>query len=225
MATTAADAMGAADKYFMLLNRSSKVRLDGTFLCGKNNPSTNETNSNSNTNTINASANEISASKYNNTIKNTSENNQKYKFNGEILLSDVEFRYPARPHIQIMKHFTLKIKPGEVVALVGPSGGGKSSVVKLIQHLYDPTHGEVLLDNVRYVNINYIGKFICMCIMYIYIYIGPSGGGKSSVVKLIQHLYDPTHGKVLLDNVRYVNINHDTFVYNIYIYIYMCVCV
>jgi ABC-type multidrug transport system fused ATPase/permease subunit len=43
---------------------------------------------------------------------------------------------------------SLTIEPGEVVALVGPSGGGKSTSVGLIEHFYEPTEGAVLLDGV-----------------------------------------------------------------------------
>lgn len=65
-----------------------------------------------------------------------------------ISLSDVVFRYPGRPQVTILEDFKLAIKPGEVVALVGPSGGGKSSCVKLIENLYEPEKGEVCFDGV-----------------------------------------------------------------------------
>jgi len=68
---------------------------------------------------------------------------------GEIELRDVELYYPARPQRRVLSGLSLKIEPGSVVALVGESGGGKSSIVSLIQHLYEPSSGLVLLDGYK----------------------------------------------------------------------------
>jgi ATP-binding cassette subfamily B (MDR/TAP) protein 9 len=65
---------------------------------------------------------------------------------GEVTLNDVELYYPARPQRCVLRGMSLTAKPGQVVALVGPSGSGKSSVMSLIQHLYEPSAGEVLVD-------------------------------------------------------------------------------
>lgn len=47
----------------------------------------------------------------------------------------------------IFQNISFTVKPGEVVALVGPSGGGKTSCVNLLEYFYKPASGEVLLDN------------------------------------------------------------------------------
>ncbi|KAI8108318.1 hypothetical protein M9434_006345 [Picochlorum sp. BPE23] len=65
---------------------------------------------------------------------------------GSIEFRNVSFSYPARPGITILENFSLSIRPGEVVALVGPSGGGKSSIVKLLERQYLPSNGAVLID-------------------------------------------------------------------------------
>ncbi|XP_048487595.1 multidrug resistance protein homolog 49 [Plutella xylostella] len=65
---------------------------------------------------------------------------------GDILLEKVKFSYPSRPNVKILKEFSLHIKPGENVAIVGSSGCGKSTILQLIQRLYDPESGEVKLD-------------------------------------------------------------------------------
>jgi len=64
---------------------------------------------------------------------------------GEIVFDRVVFRYKSaeRP---LYDHFTLRIAPGERVALVGPTGAGKSTFVKLIQRLYDLDAGQILVD-------------------------------------------------------------------------------
>eukprot|EP00192_Tetraselmis_astigmatica_P009726 CAMPEP_0117685962 /NCGR_PEP_ID=MMETSP0804-20121206/22121_1 /TAXON_ID=1074897 /ORGANISM="Tetraselmis astigmatica, Strain CCMP880" /LENGTH=808 /DNA_ID=CAMNT_0005497473 /DNA_START=224 /DNA_END=2648 /DNA_ORIENTATION=- len=67
-------------------------------------------------------------------------------FLGELELRSVVFAYPTRPTHLVLNGFNLTVKQGEVVALVGPSGGGKSSVVKLMQRFYLPITGQVLYD-------------------------------------------------------------------------------
>lgn len=66
---------------------------------------------------------------------------------GEVTLNNVEMYYPARPTRRILDCINMRAPPGAVVALVGPSGGGKSSIISLIQHLYEPTNGRVCIDN------------------------------------------------------------------------------
>ncbi len=65
---------------------------------------------------------------------------------GRITLEQVEFSYPARPDVPVLRGVDLVVAPGEVVALVGPSGAGKSTVAALLGRLYDPQRGRVLLD-------------------------------------------------------------------------------
>ncbi|MEC7948471.1 MAG: ABC subfamily B transporter ATP-binding protein, partial [Myxococcota bacterium] len=59
---------------------------------------------------------------------------------------DVHFAYPTRPDAPVLAGFTLSLAPGQVVALVGPSGGGKSTVAALLSRFYDPDRGEIALD-------------------------------------------------------------------------------
>eukprot|EP00612_Vaucheria_litorea_P001451 CAMPEP_0171456218 /NCGR_PEP_ID=MMETSP0945-20130129/2794_1 /TAXON_ID=109269 /ORGANISM="Vaucheria litorea, Strain CCMP2940" /LENGTH=621 /DNA_ID=CAMNT_0011981601 /DNA_START=476 /DNA_END=2341 /DNA_ORIENTATION=- len=67
---------------------------------------------------------------------------------GEICLEDVHFTYPGRPLQKVLKGMSIKVAPGEFFALVGPSGGGKSSCIALLKNFYHPDKGKVLLDGV-----------------------------------------------------------------------------
>jgi len=74
---------------------------------------------------------------------------------GQINLDSVEMHYPARPRRKVLHGLSLEAPPGKVVALVGPSGGGKSSIVSLVQHLYEPSAGEVKIDGRRVQDLSY----------------------------------------------------------------------
>jgi ATP-binding cassette, subfamily B, bacterial len=65
---------------------------------------------------------------------------------GEIGFHGVTFRYPARPEVSALNDISLTIEPGETVALVGPSGAGKTTILQLILRFYDPQSGRVTLD-------------------------------------------------------------------------------
>lgn len=64
---------------------------------------------------------------------------------GEITFENVTFEYPD-DHNQVLSDINLTIRPGERIALVGPSGGGKTTLCNLIPRFYDPTEGRILVD-------------------------------------------------------------------------------
>jgi ATP-binding cassette subfamily B protein len=67
---------------------------------------------------------------------------------GRIAFEAVTFCYPSRPATPALDRFSLTVEPGEVVALVGPSGAGKTTVFQLLLRFYDPGSGRVTLDGV-----------------------------------------------------------------------------
>ncbi|WBU53404.1 ABC transporter transmembrane domain-containing protein [Paracoccus sp. SCSIO 75233] len=67
---------------------------------------------------------------------------------GEIGFDGVSFAYPSRPDGAALIDLDLTIQPGETVALVGPSGAGKTTVIQLIQRFWDPLQGRVTLDGI-----------------------------------------------------------------------------
>ncbi|KAK6760033.1 hypothetical protein RB195_021526 [Necator americanus] len=87
-------------------------------------------------------------------MDNLSEGGERPKLEGDVVLSNVSFSYPTRPKVLILSKLTFKIEKGKSVAIVGPSGSGKSSVFAMIQRMYNPLSGEVYLDNHQVQSIN-----------------------------------------------------------------------
>ncbi len=67
---------------------------------------------------------------------------------GEIAFHDVTFRYPARPETSALNGISLTVAQGETVALVGPSGAGKTTILQLLMRFYDPASGRITLDGI-----------------------------------------------------------------------------
>ena len=67
---------------------------------------------------------------------------------GRVGFANVTFRYPTRPEVAALHDFTLEVAPGETVAIVGPSGAGKTTLFQLLQRFYDPEKGAVSVDGV-----------------------------------------------------------------------------
>ncbi|KAI8357632.1 multidrug resistance protein 3 [Mortierella sp. GBAus27b] len=67
---------------------------------------------------------------------------------GHIVVTDVDFHYPSRPDVPILKKMNVEVKPGQTIALVGQSGSGKSTIVGLVERFYDPISGTVTLDGI-----------------------------------------------------------------------------
>ncbi|XP_027429467.2 ATP-binding cassette sub-family B member 5 isoform X2 [Zalophus californianus] len=81
---------------------------------------------------------------------------------GTVEFKNVSFSYPSRPSVKILKDLNLKIQSGETVALVGPSGSGKSTTVQLLQRLYDPDNGFIMVDgnDIKTLNVHHYREHI-----------------------------------------------------------------
>ncbi|MFN3951945.1 MAG: ABC transporter ATP-binding protein [Thermaurantimonas sp.] len=69
---------------------------------------------------------------------------------GHIIIKDLSFSYPTRKDIEVLKSIRLEIFTGEKVALVGSSGGGKSTLIALLCKLYENYEGDIFLDGISY---------------------------------------------------------------------------
>ena len=92
---------------------------------------------------------------------------------GEITFKHVSFEYPD-DHTPVLSDINLTIKPGEKVALVGPSGGGKTTLCNLIPRFYDPTEGEILLDgqNIKKVTLQSLRSNVGVVQQDVYLFSG-----------------------------------------------------
>ncbi|XP_053323209.1 ATP-binding cassette sub-family B member 5-like isoform X2 [Spea bombifrons] len=91
--------------------------------------------------------------------------NEGYKpdnISGNVEFKNVNFSYPSRPDVQVLKGLNLNVKSGQTVALVGQSGCGKSTIVQLLQRLYDPQEGTIFIDghDIRSLNVRHYREFI-----------------------------------------------------------------
>ncbi|MGR3661405.1 MAG: ABC transporter transmembrane domain-containing protein [Paracoccaceae bacterium] len=65
---------------------------------------------------------------------------------GKIVFENVTFHYPSRQNIAALNDISFTVEPGETVALVGPSGAGKTTIIQLLQRFYDPQSGKITID-------------------------------------------------------------------------------
>ncbi|CAM8901165.1 unnamed protein product [Rhodiola kirilowii] len=96
-------------------------------------------------------------------IQNDSANGKTLsKIEGHIQFREVSFSYPSRPDVVIFDKFDLDIPAGKIVALVGGSGSGKSTIISLIERFYQPFMGGILLDdrNIQDLDVKWLRKQI-----------------------------------------------------------------
>ena len=89
-----------------------------------------------------------------NVIRDTEHSKVIETFNNNISLKNVTFSYDGER--EVLKNFNLEIPKGKMVALVGQSGSGKSTIANLLMRFYDVEHGEILIDNTNIKNIQLI---------------------------------------------------------------------
>ena len=84
------------------------------------------------------------------------------KIEGKIKFDEVKFSYPLNPDIKILNNLSFSIEPGKILALVGYSGSGKSTISNLIQRFYDSNDGNIYIDdiNIKDFNLDWLHKNI-----------------------------------------------------------------
>ena len=83
---------------------------------------------------------------------NLNEKNNDLNIKGKIEFKNVFFTYPTKPNNLVLNNISFIIEPGKKIGLVGPSGGGKSTIIQLLERFYDVTEGEILIDDINIKN-------------------------------------------------------------------------
>lgn len=123
--------VGASDRIFSLLQRKSSISIESRFLNGSEARKQYETN-----------IHVCIGGKLLTDLK------------GKINFEGVDFSYPTRRQSPIFKNLSLSVEPGTVIAIVGSSGSGKSTIGSLLLRYYDPLAGSVYVDNTNIKDIN-----------------------------------------------------------------------
>ncbi|KAJ9596539.1 hypothetical protein L9F63_012438, partial [Diploptera punctata] len=86
----------------------------------------------------------------------------KPEINGKIHFNAVHFWYPSRSTISVLRGLSLNIEKGQTIALVGASGSGKSTIVALLERFYEPSSGQIMVDenDIRNINSSHLRKHI-----------------------------------------------------------------
>ncbi len=71
---------------------------------------------------------------------------EKYKLKGNVSLQNIAFSYPSRPELSVLKDVSIEAKSGQRIAIVGPSGAGKTTIASLLLRFYEPQNGKLLFD-------------------------------------------------------------------------------
>jgi ATP-binding cassette subfamily B protein len=73
--------------------------------------------------------------------------NPEVKLRGKIEFLNINFSYPSRSDVEVLKEINFKVDQGQRIALVGQSGAGKSTIIQLLMRFYEPTSGEIYIDD------------------------------------------------------------------------------
>jgi len=100
----------------------------------------------------------------NESTENITDNTTKNSVSGHIQFKDLSFAYPSRPEIKVLKSLNFEIKEGQNIALVGPSGAGKTTLASILFGFYKINEGQVLIDqkNIEDYDLHFLRKQIAI---------------------------------------------------------------
>jgi ATP-binding cassette subfamily B (MDR/TAP) protein 1 len=135
---------------------------------------------------------------------------------GHITFENVEFNYPSRPNVPVVKDLSIFFPAGKTTALVGASGSGKSTVVALVERFYDPLSGVVKLDgvNLKELNIKWLRTQIGLVSQEPTLFATTIKGNVAHGLIGTEHEYASEEEKFVLIKDACVKANADGFITN-----------